>query len=280
MLPTPAHTHNLKKLTHYSPRISSPLSSSPIRFSPISPLESSAALFNATMSPTPQRSPTPPSRESVFAKRTTKANPLLHGRKEGDGRETRRQLFLKRVREDSDEKRWRARGGDDEIMRTIWMAEQRRREERQAREAMGVPGLDAEMEELSLDEVMVDEVAQKEEEELEAILMAIDERALRSSGQSASDESIPADEEMDDLLWSSQVDPRNQSPPESRYGSDEEDYDLIFMDVIQEENSRSTQPRSLFGGHGNEGHSLTTSNTHAMTLPAVILSSDQNMDMD
>lgn len=39
---------------------------------------------------------------------------------------------MKKVREDSEEHRWKARGGDDEMMRTIWIAEQRRMEERRA----------------------------------------------------------------------------------------------------------------------------------------------------
>jgi hypothetical protein len=58
------------------------------------------------------------------------------------------------VREDSEDKRWKARGGDDEMMRSIWIAEQRRREERQRREAMGLDALPAEEDEsfLSLGE--------------------------------------------------------------------------------------------------------------------------------
>lgn len=61
---------------------------------------------------------------------------------------------MKRVREDSEDKRWTARGGDDEMMRAIWIAEQRRREEKQKREAMGMDALPVEEEEefLSLGE--------------------------------------------------------------------------------------------------------------------------------
>lgn len=62
-------------------------------------------------------------------------------------------MFLKRVREDSDDKRWKARGGDDEMMRNIWLAEQKRREERQRRESMGSDALPVEEDEfLSLGE--------------------------------------------------------------------------------------------------------------------------------
>ena len=55
---------------------------------------------------------------------------------------------------DSEDKRWNARGGDDEMMRTIWIAEQRRREEGQRREAIGLDALPVEGEEefLSLGE--------------------------------------------------------------------------------------------------------------------------------
>ena len=44
---------------------------------------------------------------------------------------------MRKVREDSEEKRWQARGGDDEMMRSIWISEQRRREEMQRTDAMG-----------------------------------------------------------------------------------------------------------------------------------------------
>ena len=70
----------------------------------------------------------------------------MHGKNAGDGRETRRKLFLKRVREDQEDKRWKARGGDDEMMRTVWIAEQRRREERIRREALGLDGITEEEE--------------------------------------------------------------------------------------------------------------------------------------
>jgi hypothetical protein len=60
-----------------------------------------------------------------------------------EGREARRKLFLKRVREGSEEKKWRDRNsgigeGEDEVLRCIWVAEERRREEARRREAMGV----------------------------------------------------------------------------------------------------------------------------------------------
>lgn len=80
----------------------------------------------------------------------TKVNPLIHGRGSAEeGRETRRKLFLKNVREAREEKKWQNRGGDDEIMRCIWVAEQRRLQERMRQEAIGIDA-PIEEEELSL----------------------------------------------------------------------------------------------------------------------------------
>ncbi len=95
---------------------------------------------SALPSPPPSRGRA--SRESVYSKRVTKANPLMN-RNADEGREARRKLFLKRVREGSEEKKWRDRNsgigeGEDEVLRCIWVAEERRREEARRREAMGV----------------------------------------------------------------------------------------------------------------------------------------------
>jgi hypothetical protein len=51
--------------------------------------------------------------DDPYSKRITRENPLIHGR--GDGREARRSLFLKKVREGSEGKRLLARGGEDEV---------------------------------------------------------------------------------------------------------------------------------------------------------------------
>ncbi len=80
----------------------------------------------------------------------------MSGRNSGEeGRETRRKLFLKKVREGAEEKRWKDRGGDEEIMRCIWVAEERRREERIRREALGLDAEILEEEELSLGEYLI-----------------------------------------------------------------------------------------------------------------------------
>ena len=72
-------------------------------------------------------------------------NPLIHAR--NDGRETRRKLFLKKVREGSEDKRWTNRGGEEEMMRAIWVQEERKRIEMREREAGQAAGQEIEEEE-------------------------------------------------------------------------------------------------------------------------------------
>ncbi|APA12330.1 hypothetical protein sscle_09g071000 [Sclerotinia sclerotiorum 1980 UF-70] len=299
MLQTPVSAH--KQLRHYTPHVPSPLSSSPLRTSPpVSPLEPrsvnlptrthavgdyqtdfmmSPEQSGSSKSSSPDKFPLnsnkqSPNREGAFSKRITKTNPLLHG--QGDGRETRRKLFLRRVREDSEDKRWKARGGDDEIMRTIWIAEQRRRAERQARDAQGWAvdvDVDAQDEQdmlmdygagkLTLDEAMAEEVARNEEEELEALLASMTEAERRQTldeayeNVSTLDEEIGPVDENEAAAWArgdfqqslSQHDTNvmdierkfNASSPDTHFGSDDGDYDAIFMDVIQQESSVLSQ---------------------------------------
>lgn len=125
----------------FTPHLSSPLSWQ--MRSPLSPRNSnncahsfsdSMTSFGQSLSSCPQSQP----KESSFSKRTIKPNPLLQ-RRGDDGRETRRNLFLKKVRESSEDKKWAMRGGEDEMMRTIWIAEQRRLAEKRTKEAMAVP---------------------------------------------------------------------------------------------------------------------------------------------
>ena len=154
-----------------------------------------------------------------------------------EGREARRKLFLKKVREGSEEKRWRDRNsgmseGEDEVLRAIWVAEERRREEERRWEAsvLGVEGeeeIDGELE----DEVMVEEVAMKEEEELEALLG-----------------SLSQDVGMEEMLWGNYT-MLGQQAQDTPYGSDDEEYDHIFMDVIEEENRTASQQQQQVPGY-------------------------------
>ncbi|PMD27175.1 hypothetical protein NA56DRAFT_562404 [Hyaloscypha hepaticicola] len=203
---------------------------------------------SALPSPPPSRG-----RESVFSKRITKANPLMN-RNADEGREARRKLFLKRVREGSEEKKWRDRNsglveGEDEVLRAIWLAEERRREDaRRIEESVLGVGIGEEEEEivgegdLRADEVMADEVAMKEEQELEALLGSLNQ-----------------EHEMEVLLWEDQASAkrtRNQRAQETPYGSDDEEYDHIFMDVIEEENRTASQQHQQMPGYLDTDHEM------------------------
>jgi hypothetical protein len=111
----PVLAHNFRSTTYYAPQVPSPLSSSPLQSSPPFPRDG-----NAPQQPRlPMSSPTPNKarKDNPYSKRVTFSNPLIHNR--NDGRETRRNLFLKKVREDSQDRRWDARGGDDEVRSII-----------------------------------------------------------------------------------------------------------------------------------------------------------------
>jgi hypothetical protein len=113
----------------------------------------------------------PPSRgkESAFSKRIAKPNPLLHNPQSTlEKAETRRKLFLKKVKEGAEEKRWQSRGGDEEVMRVLWASEEK---ERRMRERILADMSKVEEEvELDLDEEMVEEVVRNEREEVDALV--------------------------------------------------------------------------------------------------------------
>ncbi len=171
-----------------------------------------------------------------------------------EGREARRKLFLKRVREGSEEKKWRDRNsglveGEDEVLRAIWLAEERRREEaRRIEESILGVGIGQEEEQvveegdLRADEVMADEVAMKEEQELEALLGSLNQG-----------------DGMETLLWEDQAlakRMRNQQAQDTPYGSDDEEYDHIFMDVIEEESRIAIQQHNKIPGYLDTDHEM------------------------
>ncbi|KAI6713108.1 hypothetical protein B2J93_5311 [Marssonina coronariae] len=265
MLPAYAHTYG-------QPHRTSPLSSSPLRnsLSPrdtnalprtsdietFSPTESKQHFPSTSTSTYPYTTPStstkntfisPPQtrRESAYSKRKAKPNPLMSGRANGaEGRDTRRKLFLKRVREDSEEKKWKGRGGDEEIMRCLWVAEERRRGERRQREAMGIDGPPEEDEEQEqtrdLDELMAEEVALSEERELEALLGTMKyEDPDHSYGFKFSNETNMLSGDMSH--HTSTLPPQYQQSFETSYGSDDDEYDNIFMEFIEEQSRLSSQ---------------------------------------
>ncbi|KAH6674629.1 hypothetical protein B0J14DRAFT_45401 [Halenospora varia] len=224
--PTPSPSKPSKPQSNTQSIFHSPVQSNP--FTSTSTQQTPTPIISLP-SPPPSRgksspsSTNPPSNKAVFSKRPSKPNPLFH--KQGDGAETRRKLFLKRVKEESKEKRWRDRGGDEEIMRVLWVGEER---ERRCREEWGMKAssLEAELGDvyedveregglgmgIGMDDGMIDELdIVRNEEELEVRFGEM----VRSEGMGRTEESV--------------------------YGSDDDEYDDIFMDVILEESRASSQ---------------------------------------
>lgn len=142
-----------------------------------------------------------------------------------DGREARRRLFLRRVRDSATEARY---GGEEEMMRRIWVAEEKRMEEERRREAAGVGvGLeDVETDDegglggADADDMLVEEVA-RDELEWEAFLGMVEEQRREVERE--------REQQQQQQKW------------DTPYGSDDEEYDDIFMDVILEESRTASQ---------------------------------------
>jgi len=138
--------------------------------------------------------------------------------------ETRRKLFLKKVKEGADDKKWERRGGDEEVMRVLWASEERERRirERVLAETMG--GIE---EEEGIEEEMADEVAVREERELEALV------GNWMAGSSQSDGYIGSSDVRNER--------REMDVETEHYGSDEEDYDQMFLEMMEDERRVATQ---------------------------------------
>lgn len=120
-------------------------------------------------------------------------------------------------------------------MRTIWIAEQRRREERRAREAQSYPGAVEEEEDNEQAQLvewekdtssqvddMADEVAQQEDAEMEALLSMLET------------------DTWDPPPGHHQQQEENNTP----YGSDDDEYDQLFREISMDEadGGLSSQP--------------------------------------
>ncbi len=144
--PGQGHAHHT--YTTHRPAYSSPLSSSPIRASSVSPTHhqqqtnphplspcspnllnslpwpqqqqgeaqssplpaTPALFFGSSTNTTPENTATPKFR---FASRNPRPNPVL--KKREDAQEGRRRLFFANVRQRQDDRRWEMRGGGDEV---------------------------------------------------------------------------------------------------------------------------------------------------------------------
>ncbi|TKA65502.1 hypothetical protein B0A49_05716 [Cryomyces minteri] len=224
MAATSAMSFNVAPLNYtphsYAPAIPSPLSPRRSRPHQISP-------SNTSNPPSPV----------AFSKRPIRANPALQSR--DVVKERRRDLFLKKVQQGRDNRKWEARG--DQMMRLDFMSRQKRWEAEQARHAP----------------LLSDPPEDDDMDEYDAPLLSSQASTHPSCSsqctQSASNPTTPTihavpdnevdvilqqeDEELDALvsMLESEQHERNQQrkAQDASYGSDEEDYDS-FMDFIDD----------------------------------------------
>ncbi|KAL9073196.1 MAG: hypothetical protein Q9161_003028 [Pseudevernia consocians] len=151
-------------------------------------------------------------------------NHLLQ-RRPNEEKERRQQVFLKKVRQVSDDKKWESRS--EQILRKDFLSRQKEWELDQARSAPEAPqALDddeREAESRPLAEVeMVDRILSQETQEFEALVSSMQNTA-------------------------NQADHRQQKTI-SEYGSDEEEYDELFMEVMSRQGLAERSTDAV--GHG------------------------------
>ncbi|KAJ4423583.1 hypothetical protein N0V82_001749 [Gnomoniopsis sp. IMI 355080] len=221
----------------YRPAKSSPLSSSPIRPSSNSPPSSPLAPRDPNIRRESQSSPIPtplPAFQSKFAARPSRPNPVTQKREAAQ--ESRRKLFLKNVRQRAEDRRWEMRGGEQELLKLEWFSLNKDLQQAKNADLNGLV-LDSDIEDaarlredvmskaralggsheasapqeqgdvnMDLDELLVGMFEQEQQAELEAM-------AREMSGQASSSN------------W----------PPDTPQWCDDEDYDAIFMDYLNQE---------------------------------------------
>lgn len=108
---------------------------------PTSPISSSNPFHFGGFPGQQQHQSEPPSRESVGndghqGKRIFRPNPLLQ--RPEDARERRRNLLLRKLRTQRENRAMQARGGEDEMLRLIYLSEKNRWESGQERVALAI----------------------------------------------------------------------------------------------------------------------------------------------
>ncbi|KAL0942675.1 uncharacterized protein CTRU02_200561 [Colletotrichum truncatum] len=205
----PVPVFNDRASWDFKPVFSSPLSSSPIRASsPLSPINDNAPRQTQS-SPIPQP-------KFKYASRPTRPNPVVRRRE--DVQENRRKAFLQNVRQRADDKTYQRRDMEGTILKSEWDRELQQRFYAKQLESDAIYS-EAEIEDAAAlsqnrvpqmpddaDDMMVDVIAQEEQEELDALL----------SSYSQCSEA--------------------QAPPDPYNLSDDEDYDALFLSLVSQEN--------------------------------------------
>ncbi|WYZ41443.1 hypothetical protein EsH8_V_000338 [Colletotrichum jinshuiense] len=204
----------------FRPAVPSPLSSSPIRApSPLSPIDDNTVRHTKS-SPIPQP-------KFKYASRPARPNPVV--RKREEAQEGRRKLFLQNVRSRADDRTYQRRDMEGTLLKSDWDRDVRQRYYAKQLEGDAVFS-EADIEDAAtlflehahqipegVDDMMVDAIAQEEQEELDALLLSYDQS---SEAQQPVQSSQRAQSDSFNLL-------------------DDDDYDALFMNMVSQE---STEP--------------------------------------
>ncbi|KAH6840716.1 hypothetical protein B0I37DRAFT_448911 [Chaetomium sp. MPI-CAGE-AT-0009] len=163
-----------------------------------------------------------------FASRNPRPNPVLKRRE--DAQEGRRRLFFQNVRQRQEDKRWERRGGEDELLKLEWWRLTRERNQaKSAEEAQYLGEMDADL-------------AAQEEEEMRMQLQLLQQQQQQ---QQPSPYRGYVDQDTDALMADTIAQQEEAelealvSDLEGKRGSahfsDDEDYDGLFMDLIQQQ---------------------------------------------
>ncbi|KAI4681789.1 uncharacterized protein J4E84_007385 [Alternaria hordeiaustralica] len=212
MLTTSFFSHQMPHYSAYTPPRSSPLSERSANAAP--------RTFDFTMS-------SPLKEKSAMPQRAFKANPVMQTRDATTKR--RRDMFFKRVQNNRDDKKWESRG--EQIQQLDFVSERKRWEAEKARQAP--------QENDDIDGEVMDD----------APLPVLPQYAPQSDPEMTEADYVAAQEEyeLQQLIASmeQESDARSQ-----HYGSDDDDYDSIFMECATagHDHQQPQRAQDAFGG--------------------------------
>ncbi|KAK2030492.1 hypothetical protein LX32DRAFT_638057 [Colletotrichum zoysiae] len=200
----------------FRPAVPSPLSSSPARpASPLSPIDDNTVRHTQS-SPIPQP-------KFKYASRPARPNPIV--RKREEAQENRRKLFLQNVRQRANDRSYERRDMEGTLLKSDWDRDMRQRyytkqlegdalfSEADIEDAAVIAQERAQQIPNDADDMMVDAIAQEEQDELDALLLSYDQSS-KPQYSAHSSQSMHTD---------------------ASSLSDDEDYDALFMNLLSQE---------------------------------------------
>ncbi|KAI9710218.1 MAG: hypothetical protein M1812_007490 [Candelaria pacifica] len=172
-----------------------------------------------------------------FSQRSIRSNPLIAQTREKDNRRTQqRSLFLKRVRQDGEERKWQSRS--EELLRLDFVSMEKRWRADLARVApVFTDEPDEEVKDCLVssesehrDDCMVEDAMRLELQELDGLLSMMETQGQ----QEGAAVSICHSDHEDDT-------------GSTVYGGDDDDYESLFMDVIQQDLEMGQQSKEPWG---------------------------------